>query len=64
MNNKTLITTICSLFVAVCVTGCFGGKAASSSGRGGELVGVGGGRGFAEPAPYGMTKVNRGKTSP
>ena len=41
------------------LTGCFGGRAASSSGRGGEVVGIGG-RSFVEPTPYGMVKVNRG----
>ena len=35
------------------LTGCFGSKAASSAGRGGEVVGVSG-RSFAEPAPYGI----------
>ncbi len=38
---------------------CFGGKAASSSGRGGEVVGVSG-RAFSEPTPYGMTRIARG----
>lgn len=41
------------------LTGCFGSKAASSAGRGGEVVGVSG-RSFAEPAPYGMVRVGRG----
>ena len=41
------------------LSGCFGGKSASSSGRGGEVVGVSG-RGFKEPTPYGMTLVKRG----
>ena len=50
-----------SLFVlaATLLTSCFGGRA-SSSGRGGEVVGVGGGRSFKEPAPYGMTLIKRG----
>lgn len=34
-------------------------KSTSMAGRGGEVVGVSG-RGFTEPAPYGMVKVNRG----
>ena len=38
---------------------CFGGKASSSSGRGGEVVGVSG-RAFSEPTPYGMTRIARG----
>ena len=41
------------------LTGCFSSKAASSAGRGGEVVGVSG-RSFAEPAPYGMVRVGRG----
>ena len=41
------------------LSGCFGGKMATSGGRGGEVVGVGG-RSFVEPTPYGMVKVPRG----
>ena len=54
--------SIISLFVSVLammLTGCFGSKSASSSGRGGEVVGVGG-RAFVEPTPYGMTRIDRG----
>ena len=39
------------------LTGCFGGKLASS--QGGEVTGAGG-RAFTEPTPYGMTLVKRG----
>ena len=46
--------------ITLCLTACFGGKSTTSSGRGGELVGVGGGRGSPEPTPFGMTKVGRG----
>ena len=42
------------------LTACFGGKAALSSGRGGEVTGVGAGKGFTEPTPFGMTLVKRG----
>ena len=42
------------------LTSCFGGKSAATSSRGGEVVGVGGGRSFKEPAPYGMTLIKRG----
>ena len=43
------------------LTGCFGGKSAtSSSGKGGEVTGVGRGKAFSEPAPYGMVAVKRG----
>ena len=41
------------------LSGCFGGRMATSGGRGGEVVGVGG-RSFVEPTPYGMVKVPRG----
>ena len=53
------MAVVCAVSLVV-VTGCMGGKAASTSGRGGEVVGVGGGRSFKEPAPYGMTMVKRG----
>ena len=39
--------------------GCMGAKRASSSGKGGEVVGVSG-RAFSEPSPYGMTRIDRG----
>ncbi|WP_373736563.1 type IX secretion system lipoprotein PorK/GldK [Bacteroides heparinolyticus] len=48
------------LFSLILLTGCFGGKATSSAGRGGEVTGVGGGKAFAEPTPYGMTMIKRG----
>ena len=41
------------------LTACMGSKMSSSTGRGGEVIGVGG-RAFSEPAPFGMTKVARG----
>ena len=41
------------------LTACMGSKSASSTGRGGEVIGVGG-RSFAEPAPFGMTRIGRG----
>ena len=56
---KKGIMWLCSAFVLVALTGCFGAKSTSMAGRGGEVVGVSG-RGFTEPAPYGMVKVNRG----
>ena len=58
MKNKSIITLGLVAF-SVALTGCFGSKSAISGGRGGEVVGVGG-RPFAEPTPYGMTKVERG----
>jgi formylglycine-generating enzyme required for sulfatase activity len=60
MKKKEIVTALCIIAFAVTLSGCFGGKAASSSGRGGEVVGVGGGKGFSEPAPYGMTMIKRG----
>ena len=58
MKNKSIITLGLVAF-SVALTGCFGSKSAISGGRGGEAVGVSG-RSFAEPTPYGMTKVERG----
>ena len=58
MKNKSIITLGLVAF-SVALTGCFGSKSAISGGRGGEVVGFGG-RSFAEPTPYGMTKVERG----
>lgn len=58
MKNKSIITLGLVAF-SVALTGCFGSKSAISGGRGGEVVGVGA-RSFAEPTPYGMTKVERG----
>lgn len=46
--------------VSIALTGCFSSKSASASDRGGEVVGVGSGKGFNEPTPYGMTLVKRG----
>ena len=58
MKTRNMIVGL-GLLTVTTLTACFGGKSASSSGRGGEVVGVAG-RGFAEPAPYGMTLVKRG----
>jgi len=61
MRRIRRILSVCVVAVtALALTGCFGGKSASSTGRGGEVVGVGGSRSFKEPAPYGMTLVKRG----
>ena len=56
---KKSILLLSSLVALLTLSGCFGAKTSSMAGRGGEVVGVGG-RSFAEPAPYGMVKVNRG----
>ena len=58
-NMKKSILLLSSLMALLTLSGCFGAKTSSMAGRGGEVVGVGG-RSFAEPAPYGMVKVNRG----
>lgn len=61
--KKILFTLIFSLFtcaLGVMLTGCMGSKSMSAGGQGGEVVGVGGGRAFTEPTPYGMTMVKRG----
>ena len=58
-NMKKSIMLLSSLVALLTLSGCFGAKSSSMAGRGGEVVGVGG-RSFAEPAPYGMVKVNPG----
>ena len=60
MMKIRIVPLLMAAIIALTVSACFGGRAASGSGRGGELVGVGGGRGFSEPTPFGMTKVSRG----
>ena len=57
--KKTMIR-LCMLSTLAVLTGCLGSKSLSQAGRGGEVVGVGGSRPFAEPTPYGMVKVDRG----
>lgn len=60
MKNRNIGTTLFAAIAASLVlTGCFGGKM-TSVGRGGEVTGVGGGKSFNEPAPYGMTRIDRG----
>ncbi len=59
MKTSKSILSLSLMMVAMLLTGCFGGKMASSASRGGEVVGVGG-RSFVEPTPYGMVRVNRG----
>lgn len=55
------ILTLCfTVMMMAALAGCFGGKSTSALGRGGEVVGVGGGKSFREPAPYGMILVKRG----
>ena len=56
---KKILGLFCSLVALLSLSGCFSAKSTSMAGRGGEVVGVSG-RGFVEPTPYGMVKVNRG----
>lgn len=56
---KKILLALCSSIALIALSGCLGARSASVSGRGGEVVGVGG-RNFVEPTPYGMVKVNRG----
>jgi sulfatase modifying factor 1 len=56
---KKDILFLCIITFSLTLTGCFGSKSMSSSGRGGEVVGVSG-KAFAEPTPYGMTRIDRG----
>ena len=56
---KKTIIFLSIIAMSLNLVACFGGKAASSSGRGGEVVGVSG-RSFSEPTPYGMTRIGRG----
>ena len=59
MMKRSIVIVLCLMALATTLTGCFSAKTASASGRGGEVVGVGG-KAFNEPAPYGMVKVGRG----
>ena len=56
---KKNIITISLFALLLSLSGCFSAKTVSSSGRGGEVVGVSG-KSYNEPTPYGMTKVSRG----
>lgn len=57
--KRNIVVALCLMALATTLTGCFSAKTASASGRGGEVVGVGG-KAFNEPVPYGMVKVERG----
>lgn len=56
---KKILSILLTLAIVTVFTACMGSKS-SASGMGGEVVGVGGGKGFTEPTPYGMTMVKRG----
>ena len=59
MKIKDIIFALAITNTVFLLSSCFGGKMTSSMSRG-EVTGVGSGRGFTEPTPYGMTMVNRG----
>ena len=59
MKIRNIILTLAITNAVLLLSSCFGGKMTSSM-SGGEVTGVGNGRGFTEPTPYGMTMVNRG----
>jgi len=60
MKNQNIGKTLFAAFAAsLLLTGCFGGRMTGVS-RGGEVTGVGGGKSFNEPTPYGMTRIDRG----
>ncbi len=58
MKNKIIIA-LGFLSITTILSGCFSAKTASVSGKGGEVVGVGG-KAFTEPTPYGMVRIDRG----
>lgn len=58
--KKNILVLCLGIVMLGTLSGCFAGKSASMSGRGGEVTGVGGGKPFREPTPYGMTLVKRG----
>ena len=50
----------CLFGLLLLLSACMGSKMSQSGGRGGEVTGVGGGRAFTEPTPYGMVQIKRG----
>ncbi len=56
---KKILISVLSTVLLISLASCFGSKSASSSGKGGEVVGVKG-KSFNEPSPYGMVRVGRG----
>ena len=59
MNIRKTTFLLCVIMTVALLSSCFGGRL-TRSGQGGEVTGYGGGKGFQEPAPYGMTMVDRG----
>lgn len=61
MKIKTTITFLTTVAMMMAgLTSCLGGKMMNSTATGGEVTGISNGRGFNEPTPYGMVKINRG----
>ena len=61
MNIKTAITFLTTVAMMMAgLTSCLGGHRMNSTATGGEVTGISNGRGFTEPTPYGMVKINRG----
>ena len=58
--KKNIFILCLSVVMLSTLSGCFAGKSAATPGRGGEVTGVGGGKSFREPTPFGMTLVKRG----
>ena len=58
--KKNILNLCLGIIMLGTLSGCFAGKSASVPGKGGEVTGVGRGKSFREPTPYGMTLVKRG----
>ena len=59
MNIRNAILGSLFTIATLSLSACFGGKMMNTT-IGGEVTGISNGRGFNEPTPYGMTKINRG----
>ena len=59
MKRKNILIVF-AIMALVAFASCMSSKSSSISGRGGEVTGIGGGKGFTEPTPYGMTQIPRG----
>ena len=57
MKRNIITTMLVASSAAMVLSGCFGAKTATSNG--GEVTGVSG-KGYSEPTPYGMTRIDRG----
>ena len=59
MKRKNILIAF-AVMALVAFASCMSSKSSSVSGRGGEVTGIGHGKGFTEPTPYGMTQIPRG----